>query len=58
MYKPYLPLAISFAVMTIASAMAPLNIAFCPKFNNAKLVLVFNDASSYFLRASSYLLAS
>jgi hypothetical protein len=32
---------------------APLKIAFCPKLSNARLVLVFNEAASYFFKELS-----
>lgn len=48
----------SFAVNTIIRLRAELNMACCPKFRKAKLVLVFIEANSYFFREMSYLSAS
>lgn len=53
-----LPFTIFFAVNTIIKLRAALNIAFCPKFSIAKLVLVLSDAASYFFNDSSYRSAS
>lgn len=49
---------ILFDANTIIKLNAALNIAFCPKFNIAKLVVVLSDAISYFFKDSSYLSAS
>ena len=48
----------SLAAKTIIRLKAVLNIACWPKFNRAKLVFVFKEAASYFLRELSYLSAS
>lgn len=53
-----LPLTISRAAKTMIKLKAALKIACWPKLSNAKLVLVFKEASSYFFNASSYLSAS
>lgn len=53
-----LPSIILLDASTIIKLSAALNIAFCPKFSIARLVLVLSDAISYFFNDSSYLSAS